>query len=115
MEPVDVGRGLSQGRGHGGPWGYLFTLAWLACDKGSEKRLPGLCQGPLSRRGQQVFQPSRLKTRWSQRCSPAGCQLPCQRGPPQPALLERRGRGACTQRQGPVEEQWVSPGLQDGS
>lgn len=57
MEPVDVGRGLSQGRGHGGPWGYLFTLAWLACDKGSEKRLPGLCQGPLSRRGQQVFQP----------------------------------------------------------
>lgn len=58
--------------------GCLFTRAWLVWDRGSEKRLQGQCQGSLSRRGQQVSFPSsmgkvRLKTRWSHRCSQAGC------------------------------------------
>ena len=78
MEPEGAGGGFFRGRGHGGLQGCLFTLAWLVWYRGSEKGLPGQCQGSLSRWGQQVSLPPsmgkvRLKTRWSHRCSQAAC------------------------------------------
>lgn len=45
MEPGGVGRGPSQGRGHGSLWGCLSVWPGLPGTHCSEERLLGQCQG----------------------------------------------------------------------